>query len=119
VHRIGRTGRAGASGIALSFCDQEEKEYLRDIHKLIGKAVPVVEAHPYPLPNMSIEKIQDPRRGSSQKTGSSHRTGGGPSGRPNNGPGQKSGPSQSKPYQGQKSTTAKKWYGQKGGPKDK
>ena len=34
VHRIGRTGRAGASGIALSFCDMEEKEFLRDIHKL-------------------------------------------------------------------------------------
>ena len=35
VHRIGRTGRAGASGIALSFCDEEEKAYLRDIEKLI------------------------------------------------------------------------------------
>jgi ATP-dependent RNA helicase RhlE len=43
VHRIGRTGRAGASGIAISFCDAEEKEYLRDIQKLIGKAVPVVK----------------------------------------------------------------------------
>ena len=37
VHRIGRTGRAGASGIAIAFCDAEEKEYLRDIQKLIGK----------------------------------------------------------------------------------
>jgi ATP-dependent RNA helicase RhlE len=35
VHRIGRTGRAGASGIAFSFCDMEEKEFLRDIQKLI------------------------------------------------------------------------------------
>ena len=50
VHRIGRTGRAGASGIALSFCDEEEKEYLKDIHKLIDQTVPVVEDHPYPLP---------------------------------------------------------------------
>ena len=49
VHRIGRTGRAGLSGIALSFCDAEEKEYLRDIHKLIGKQIPVVEDHPYPM----------------------------------------------------------------------
>jgi ATP-dependent RNA helicase RhlE len=105
VHRIGRTGRAGASGIALSFCDQEEKEYLRDINKLIGKPVPIIEAHPYPLPNMSIEKIQDPRRGSSQKTGSSHRS---------SGPSQNTGAPQSKPYQGQKATSAKKWYGQKG-----
>jgi ATP-dependent RNA helicase RhlE len=47
VHRIGRTGRAGASGIALSFCDTEEKEFLRDIHKLIAKTIPVVEDHPY------------------------------------------------------------------------
>jgi len=109
VHRIGRTGRAGASGIALSFCDEEEKEYLRDINKLIGRPVPIVEAHPYPLANSGIEKIQDPRRGSSQKTGSSHR-----SGTPQN-----SGPSQSKPYQGQKSTSAKKWYGNKGGVKGK
>ncbi len=47
VHRIGRTGRAGASGIAISFCDREEKMYLRDIQKLIGKTIPVVEEHPY------------------------------------------------------------------------
>lgn len=49
VHRIGRTGRAGASGIAYSFCDQEEKAYLRDIHKLIDKRIPIVEEHPFPL----------------------------------------------------------------------
>ncbi|HEK21003.1 DEAD/DEAH box helicase [Mucilaginibacter sp.] len=50
VHRIGRTGRAGASGIAMSFCDGEEEiEYLKDINKLIGKQVPIEEGHPYPL----------------------------------------------------------------------
>ncbi len=54
VHRIGRTGRAGASGIALSFCDAEEKEYLRDIEKLIGMKVPVVEDHPHPMGNMAV-----------------------------------------------------------------
>ncbi len=47
VHRIGRTGRAGHSGSALSFCDMEERAYLRDIHKLIEKTIPVVEDHPY------------------------------------------------------------------------
>jgi len=47
VHRIGRTGRAGASGIALSFCDTEEKEYLRDIQKLIARSIPVSEDHPF------------------------------------------------------------------------
>ena len=49
VHRIGRTGRAGASGIAISFCDAEEKGELKDIHKLIGKQIPLVENHPYPM----------------------------------------------------------------------
>ena len=47
VHRIGRTGRAGADGIAFSFCDAEEKVFLRDIQKLIGVAVPVEKEHPY------------------------------------------------------------------------
>ena len=47
VHRIGRTGRAGASGTALSFCDQEEGEYLRDIQKLISRPIPVIEDHPH------------------------------------------------------------------------
>jgi ATP-dependent RNA helicase RhlE len=49
VHRIGRTARAGASGTAISFCDADEKEYLRDIEKLITKKIQVVEDHPYPL----------------------------------------------------------------------
>src|SRR6202000_2641058 len=47
VHRIGRTGRAGASGTALSFCDHEEEEFLQGIQKLIGLKIPVIEAHPY------------------------------------------------------------------------
>src|ERR1700760_2414699 len=54
VHRIGRTGRAGASGIALSFCDAEEVEFLKDIHKLISKQIPVNEAHPYPMSPQSM-----------------------------------------------------------------
>lgn len=47
VHRIGRTGRANASGIALSFCDVEERAFLRDIQKLIGQKIPVVDDHPF------------------------------------------------------------------------
>jgi ATP-dependent RNA helicase RhlE len=48
VHRIGRTGRAGATGIAVSFCNgDDEPEFLREIQKLIGKDVPVVTDHPY------------------------------------------------------------------------
>jgi ATP-dependent RNA helicase RhlE len=54
VHRIGRTGRAGSSGIAFSFCDEEEKELLKDIHKVIGKAIPVETEHPYPLRELSM-----------------------------------------------------------------
>jgi ATP-dependent RNA helicase RhlE len=54
VHRIGRTARAGASGIAFSFCDVDERPYLRDIEKLIRLQVAVVSGHPYAAPeNMS------------------------------------------------------------------
>lgn len=49
VHRIGRTGRAGQSGVAISLCDFDEKEYLADIEKLIGKRIPVIKDHPYPM----------------------------------------------------------------------
>lgn len=47
VHRIGRTGRAGASGIALSFVDAEERAYLKDINKLIAQSIPVIEDQPF------------------------------------------------------------------------
>ena len=47
VHRIGRTGRAGANGISFTFCEAEETADLRDIQKLIGKAIPVQEHHPW------------------------------------------------------------------------
>ncbi len=49
VHRIGRTGRAGARGTAYSFCDADEKAYLRDIEKLISKKIPIIDNHPFPL----------------------------------------------------------------------
>ncbi len=47
VHRIGRTGRAGAAGTALSFCDTEERAYLKDIERTIRRNVPVVADHPF------------------------------------------------------------------------
>ncbi len=59
VHRIGRTGRAGAKGMAISFCDAEEKAYLRDIEKLISKKIPIVEAHNYPL--LDNSPIKEPK----------------------------------------------------------
>jgi ATP-dependent RNA helicase RhlE len=60
VHRIGRTGRAGAEGVAFSFCETEEIAYLKDIHKLIGKQIPVNEAHPYPMSPASVAKQMEP-----------------------------------------------------------
>jgi ATP-dependent RNA helicase RhlE len=51
VHRIGRTGRAGANGNAISFCDYEERLLLKDIQKLIRQVIPVADGHPYQLPS--------------------------------------------------------------------
>jgi ATP-dependent RNA helicase RhlE len=65
VHRIGRTGRANNDGTAYSFCDAEEKPYLKDIEKLIGKKIPVIEGHNYPLVDnnpVKAEKQQRPPR---------------------------------------------------------
>jgi ATP-dependent RNA helicase RhlE len=49
VHRIGRTGRAGATGKAISFCGMEEKSMLRDINKLIAQSIPVMKDHPFEM----------------------------------------------------------------------
>jgi len=54
IHRIGRTGRAGLGGKAISFCDFEEKSLLHDIQKLTGKTLPEIKDHPYPLINNYI-----------------------------------------------------------------
>jgi len=64
VHRIGRTGRAGAKGTAISFCDAEEKEYLRDVQKLISKNISVVKDHAYPLIDNNPVKVPQQQRGS-------------------------------------------------------
>jgi ATP-dependent RNA helicase RhlE len=63
VHRIGRTGRAGAEGTAFSFCDAKEKEYLRDIEKLIGKKIPVGENPLFPLIDHNPVKVQRQQQG--------------------------------------------------------
>jgi ATP-dependent RNA helicase RhlE len=67
VHRIGRTGRAGLNGVALSFCDEEEIEFLKDIHKLISKQIPVEEGHPYPMSPQNI--TAKPQEGSKKSSG--------------------------------------------------
>ncbi len=65
VHRIGRTGRAGADGIALSFCDGEERAFLRDIQKLLGREVDVMTDHPFPDGRQG-ERMSAPRGPSGQ-----------------------------------------------------
>lgn len=74
VHRIGRTGRAGAKGTAFSFCDAEEKAYLKDIEKLINKKIPVIEDHAYPLMDHNPVKApkQQQGRGRAQAGGGGH-----------------------------------------------
>ena len=66
VHRIGRTARAGAAGISLSFCDHEERDYLRDIEKTIRQKVPLMTAHPYHFDGIGMPADEDinpdPRR---------------------------------------------------------
>jgi len=67
VHRIGRTARAGKSGVAISFCDAEERAYLRDIEALIKARIPVVADHPWhsraPIsPAAAPEPRKRPRR---------------------------------------------------------
>jgi ATP-dependent RNA helicase RhlE len=71
VHRIGRTGRAGAGGTALSFCDQEERQYLKDIHKLINKSIPIIEDHPFPMKNPVVLSVN--QAGESKNTSGGRR----------------------------------------------
>lgn len=61
VHRIGRTGRAGATGIAMSFCDHEEMDYFNGIQKLIKLQIPLAEDHPYPASALGMVKITPPK----------------------------------------------------------
>lgn len=56
VHRIGRTGRAGKDGQAISFSDFEEKAFLKDIEKLTRQQIPVINDHPYPMEFFEIPK---------------------------------------------------------------
>ncbi len=61
VHRIGRSGRAGESGTAISFCEPEENAYMREIEKLINKKIPTVTNNPYPQTDkvMSAEEKKE------------------------------------------------------------
>lgn len=63
VHRIGRTGRAQASGTAISFCDGEERAYLKDIQKLIKQQLPIIDGHPWPDDGSIPEPAEPQQRG--------------------------------------------------------
>ena len=82
VHRIGRTARAGADGVAISFCDAEERAFLRDIEKLIRIAIPATDRRGAPVQAQQPQKPQwrpeqqrpgkKPRRGNAQKQTGRH-----------------------------------------------
>ena len=108
VHRIGRTGRAGLSGKAISFCETDEKAYLRDIYKLTKQPIDVVADHPYvladdgepdpqrPIPADGRDRHQHPRNpehmgGGGRGRGRGRSGGGGGRGRGRSGGGSRQG----------------------------
>ncbi len=68
VHRIGRTGRAGLTGVAYSFCSADEKEYINTIQKLINQQITIEEDHRYPLDPKAKPEVHK-RKGSKYKKG--------------------------------------------------
>lgn len=70
IHRIGRTGRAGLDGTAISFCDTSEKIYLKSINKLIKIPIPVVEDHPFKLEADSSGHFQEEKFKAGKRGGS-------------------------------------------------
>jgi ATP-dependent RNA helicase RhlE len=77
VHRIGRTARAGAEGVALSFCDHEERAYLRDIERLIRRSIPVVPDHPFKSTVTELRQPKPPQQQRQQNRGPRRHRGGG------------------------------------------
>jgi ATP-dependent RNA helicase RhlE len=74
VHRIGRTGRAGANGTAFSFCEIEEKEFLQDIQKIIGKTIPKAEDNPFPMTKFTaLPKTKKGGKSGKSKTAAQHK----------------------------------------------
>ena len=70
VHRIGRTGRAGAEGLAISFCSTDERGDLLAIERLIGQKVPLAPGQPAPPPISEGSKPSPPARGTRRNSGS-------------------------------------------------
>jgi superfamily II DNA/RNA helicase len=75
VHRIGRTARAGAEGVAISFCDGEERAYLRDIEKLIRMAIPAADRRSDRRAAHGQRPAPKPERGDGHRSHAPHRPG--------------------------------------------
>ncbi|MBT5613646.1 MAG: DEAD/DEAH box helicase [Euryarchaeota archaeon] len=81
VHRIGRTARAGKSGIAFAFCDDSESGYLVGIQNLIGKKIPVIDDHSFhfetaiPKPGQKAGKIKENKNNSNSKRNNNRKYG--------------------------------------------
>ncbi len=73
VHRIGRTGRAGNGGIAISFCSKDEKDYWKDIQKLIKVNVDTIDNHPYPWHSGNPTGDANPPK-NSNRSGGAHKS---------------------------------------------
>ncbi|MGB3776385.1 MAG: helicase-related protein, partial [Leeuwenhoekiella sp.] len=70
VHRIGRTGRAKASGTALAFCADDERPYLKDIEKLIKQKIDVIAEHPFLVDGPDDDDDKEEKRPRSPRNGS-------------------------------------------------
>lgn len=73
IHRIGRTGRAGMGGTAISFCSNQETAFLKDIEKLQGRTIEVVKSHPYVLINIAIQQNREKYREKPQSNTNSNK----------------------------------------------
>lgn len=74
VHRIGRTGRAGNGGIAISFCSKDEHAYWKDIQKLIKVEVKTISDHPYPWHSGSPETAPAATQNNSNRSGEANKS---------------------------------------------
>ena len=79
IHRIGRTARAGLSGVAISFCDREERAFVRDIERLLKKPIPVMRDHPFHSEAAAMSTAPPPPQGGRRDFRRNSR-GGGPRG---------------------------------------
>jgi ATP-dependent RNA helicase RhlE len=74
VHRIGRTGRAGNGGVAISFCGKDEHPYWKDIMKLIKVEVKIISDHPYPWHSGSPETAPAAAQNNSNRSGEANKS---------------------------------------------